>query len=261
MSTWGAQGTTAGAGAGAAADASGYAPVAWSPPTPMVAEPLCIATPSAPIVVVLRVLIAVGVVLGLTTLASRPVERPVSDLLAGIAAGDVTAVTIERWDPATTGGGMLHVGWTQDGRPAESSYSYENPQGTVRVDGGEAILRTATKAHVPVTTVSRYDTPEGFQIPIGVWGLAATFAALILLVAGDRPRWATRWAWFWVVAAVPPAWLVYLVLEPLPVWANRPAVAPRTRLSGGWAFFAAVIVLRPILEGLLGPQWSFLLGG
>jgi hypothetical protein len=53
---------------------------------------------------------------------------------------------------------------------------------------------------------------------------------------------------------------VFRALEPLPLWATRPARFPRTRLSGGWAFFWALIVLRPILEGALGPQWAFLLG-
>jgi len=246
MSMWGAQG-------------AGEPTTSLSPP-PAPLEPFRMATPSAPILVALRVLIAVGIMLGLATLASRPAERPVSDLLEGIAAGDVSSMTIERWDPQTHGGGLLHVDWTQDGRPATSTYSYENPQGTVRVDMGEKILVAAAAAGVPVTTVSSYAPPQGATFTLGSWGLAASIAAILLLIAGGEPRMATRWAWFWVVAAIPPAWFVFLALEPLPLWATEPARFPRTRLSGGWAFLGALIVLRPLLEGTLGPQWGFLLG-
>lgn len=239
-----------------------YGTGAWAPPPPPLAVgPVRWTTPSLPIVVVLRVLVAVGLVLGMTTLASRTTERTTADLFAGLASGHVTSVTIERWDPSISGEGSLRVDWTQDGRRATATYAYSTLSASDHTDEGARIIAAATKANVPVTAVSGFSYPDGVVIPMGAWGLAATVAGLMLLVAGDQPRLATKWAWFWLISTIPALWIVFLVVEPLPLWARRPMpVTAHRRLTGGWAFLLAVVVLRPILQSVLGPGWDFLFG-
>jgi hypothetical protein len=53
---------------------------------------------------------------------------------------------------------------------------------------------------------------------------------------------ATKWAWFWLATAMMPLWLVFVVLEPVPMWSDRAQPLARLHLSGGWAF---------LLSGLL----------
>lgn len=214
--------------------------------------------PSLPIVVVLRVLLAVGLLTGLTTLAAQPVERSVAELMAGIRSGEVSDITIERWDPDVVGGGALRVTWTQDGRAAAGTYEYSTMDQD-RVDEGAAVLRAARVAGVPVTTVSDYPYPEGWTLPAGPWTVVAALGTLLLLAAGDQPRIATKWAWFWL-GSISPLWIVFLLLEPLPLWATRPHAAPARRLTGGWAFLLTFAVLKPLVASF-GPEWAFLIGG
>jgi hypothetical protein len=81
-------------------------------------------------------------------------------------------------------------------------------------------------------------------------GLLAAFAVILLLIGGPQPRLATKWAWFWLSWAMPPLWLVFVVLEPLPLWANQPQPLARRRLTGGWAF-----LLSFVLAGVVASTW------
>lgn len=80
----------------------------------------------------------------------------------------------------------------------------------------------------------------------------ASFVTLLLLIFGPQPRWATKWAWFWLAAAVPPLWLVFVLFEPVPLWIKYPLPPATSRLTGGWAFLLAL---------LLGPLMAWLLPG
>lgn len=81
-------------------------------------------------------------------------------------------------------------------------------------------------------TVAGWDLPDGWVVLHGI----VLLLVLCLLVNGPEPRWATRWAWFW------------LLLSPLTVLAvpayllSGPHVGNR-RLTGGWAFVVAFLVI------------------
>ena len=79
-----------------------------------------------------------------------------------------------------------------------------------------------------------------------------TFVTLLLLIFGPQPRWATKWAWFWLAAAFGPVWLVFVLFEPVPLWIKQPLPPATSRLTGGWAFLIALF---------LGPLMAWLLPG
>lgn len=72
---------------------------------------------------------------------------------------------------------------------------------------------------------------------------------LFLLVAGPQPRLATKWAWFWLTLAVPPAWLAFVVLEPTRWGRRAPQRQAARRLTAGWALLLG-IVLAAVLAGI-----------
>jgi hypothetical protein len=80
----------------------------------------------------------------------------------------------------------------------------------------------------------------------------ATFVTLLLLVFGPQPRWATKWAWFWLAIAFQPLWLVFVLFEPVPLWIKQPLAQAASKLTGGWAFLIALLV---------GPLAALLLPG
>lgn len=91
---------------------------------------------------------------------------------------------------------------------------------------------------------------------IEVYGLA-TLLCLGLLIFGPQPRWATKWAWFWLTLAVGPLWLAFVLFEPVPLWIKHPLPAVK-RFTGGWSFLLSVFVLGPLAAALL-PGWVDLL--
>lgn len=100
---------------------------------------------------------------------------------------------------------------------------------------------------------------EPFQPTAGLtvhWSGLASLATLILLIAGPQPRWATKWAWFWLLG-VGPMSVVFLLAEPVPVWQQGPAYARPQRLTGGWAFLLALVggLLLSALASLVVTPW------
>ena len=78
---------------------------------------------------------------------------------------------------------------------------------------------------------------EGWAVPaVAVLGLGT----LMLLVGGPEPERATRWAWFWLMLALPPLVCpAYLALGGM--LRERPEPGTR-RLRGGWAFVLALVL-------------------
>ena len=84
-----------------------------------------------------------------------------------------------------------------------------------------------------------------FGRPVSAWWAAVAAAVglwtFLLLITGDPPWRATRWAWFWLLGLVPPVGIVAFLL--LGGRTGRwPPGRPDERLTGGWAFLLALAV-------------------
>ncbi|MEE6287088.1 hypothetical protein V2J52_05410 [Georgenia sp. MJ173] len=200
----------------------------------------------------LRGLIAVGLVAGWFQLALTPVDRSVDDLLYALETGEVTSVTIALREPGFVQG-SLPVTWEGHGRPGRTSYEFQRgslPQPPGWVDEGQAILHAAQRAGVDVRVA-----PPSQIMPSGItwhWAGIAALTALVVLIAGPPPRLATKWAWWWLWLAVPPMMLLFVVLEPLPLWRRGSRGPVATRLTGGWAFLLGIVaagVLAAVVPG------------
>lgn len=169
-------------------------------------------------------------------------ERPLADLVDALGAGRVSAVVLGRPESGFGEGyGTYRVEWSGPGGNGYATYRYEvRPSGRV-TDEGQQVLDAvaASPSRVKVELRPGYTHAVGFQwyYP-GVVGLLA----LGLLIAGPQPRLATKWAWFWVISAVPLLWFAFLLLEPAPVWRRSPVERPRRRLTGGWAFLLSLFL-------------------
>jgi len=82
-----------------------------------------------------------------------------------------------------------------------------------------------------------------------VLAVVATLAALVLLAAGPQPRLATRWAWFWL-SGLYPLVLLFVLLEPVPLWRGASSTAPARRLTAGWAFLVVLVLSALSLLGV-----------
>jgi len=222
------------------------------PPAPSV-------RPSSPMALVLRVLIAVGLVVGGAQIAARPVQKSVSELMDALALGQVQTLTIERLPADSQGAGTFRVAWTGTVRPGYASYQFSNMNGQPRVDEGAAILAAAASSPSPVGVEVRYDSfgPLGNPGVTVVWLALASLVALGLLIAGRQPRLATKWAWFWLATAMTPLWLAFVVLEPVPMWSDQPQPLVRRRLTGGWAFLLSLVLAGAVASAW--PDWKDLL--
>src|SRR5690606_22479069 len=133
------------------------------------------------------------------------------------------------------------------------------------VDEAAPLLDQARAQGVPVHVVPAAQYPPGETVTrdgllataLGPWvafvGLLILGASLAVLISSPRPWLATKWAWFWLVWAVPVLWLAFLALEPRPLRHSlRLARAGRVpsplledrdrRLTGGWALLLAWVL-------------------
>lgn len=85
-----------------------------------------------------------------------------------------------------------------------------------------------------------------YDAPDALIALAVLVALTATIIASPEPRLATRWAWFWLVAYVWPAAVVYLLLEPTAAWRRASARAPGRRLTGGWGFLIGLLLGTPL---------------
>lgn len=216
---------------------------------PDVGEPLV--APPGRASLVLRLLLAVGLLVSLVQSLTEPVERPLGDLLHGLQEGEVRTVTIARPEPGAEAHGTWEVRWTGGGLPGRASYETAGDDGYRRVDEGQLILDAAERSPSPVDVTVRYNLLD----PAVTWhlGTFVGLAALLWLVGGPQPRLATKWAWFWLAWNTPLIWLALVVLEPVPLWNNRPTPQRPRRLTGGWAFLLSVTAV-PFVGAVL--MWA-----
>ncbi|TWS20158.1 hypothetical protein FK529_08525 [Tsukamurella asaccharolytica] len=82
--------------------------------------------------------------------------------------------------------------------------------------------------------------------------LGLTWLAVFLAMLISPPTYGTRWAWFWMFVIGQVGALLYLVLEPTPLWRRDPA-------AGGIEPVDPLPPRRDRWNGLQGVAWSILL--
>lgn len=163
-----------------------------------------------------------------------PRPRPLDDLYRDLRAGAVSTVVMDRSWPAygllswSTGPFSWHrVIGVPEGEvfdPVTSRLDRERLE-PVRAAHLAAISAAAREGGRSVTMVTgdggfgrlwAQAELERLWPPLAPWGIAAAAVALLGLLAGPRPRQATRWGWFWIFLGGGAAG--YALLEPYPIW-------------------------------------------
>jgi hypothetical protein len=203
-----------------------------------------------------RVLLLLVLVVGaVTAMASvRPSERPESDLTADLAAGRVTYLDYERSDHRVRwvngwwrSSATTLVSWRENGeRP-----SAVDPQSDAalewldrQIDASGHLVPTRIRAdHEP-----RWWPAEVVWEPLQAATVAAWFGTFLIMLGSARHRYANRWAWFWLFTVGQAGALLYLMVEPQPVWRPRswPPRTDRAPVRGGtgliWAILLSITV-------------------
>ncbi len=202
-------------------------------------------------VVLLLVLLA-GVTAVLASL--HPAPREQSDLTADLAAGRVTYLEYERIDNA--------VRWS------DGTWRWRVAT-LVRVDSPAAgtppddpmldwLQRQAAASSHPVPvrvrdgSGSRWWPDEVVWEPLQAATVTAWVLTFLLMLSRSTHRYANRWAWFWLFLIGQVGVLLYLILEPQPIWRPR-SWPPRTGRAptGGGMGLAWAILLSFVLSLVL----------
>ncbi|WP_147918071.1 hypothetical protein [Ruania zhangjianzhongii] len=211
------------------------------------------------VLVIVRVALVLAWLVIAGNAATGAREASLGDLQRDLVEGRVTAIEVVRAGPDAEGQGRFPVRWDAGLFDSFTLYEYDPSAG---VDEAAPLLAQARTAGVPVRVVpvDQYRneatvTPEGWVVAaLGPWvmpvGLLVIVASMIMLITSPRPWFATKWAWFWLVWAIPPLWVAFLALEPRPLRLSAQLAAARLRprpllgagdrrLTGGWALVIA----------------------
>ncbi|MEU4535580.1 hypothetical protein AB0G15_12010 [Streptosporangium sp. NPDC023825] len=185
------------------------------------------------------------------TLGVTPMQGTRAELRAAAAADRVSFVEYDEYrgydGPDGQNGVIYYVRWAQGPLlwrefrlppPAEGSPAYVLAE--LRKDLGRSQARVIERDRFDRTgwIPAWVDDMPG---PVdGPW-LTGGWILAFLIMLGSTPRLGNRWAWLWLFTVGQTGALLFLLLEPRPLWfaaGRRPA--PRERLSGGWGFLAAI---------------------
>ncbi len=181
-------------------------------------------------------------------------------LHGGLADGSVSEVRVTGLPEGgvTNGFATVRLSW-------DSRFLHRYTE-IMAVSSGRTASRAQNSAQLPVVVGDPVATLEDLRPDVGIvrdehrsgnfwetggWTLhgwpgtliGLTFVAtLLLLLGGPQPWRATRWAWFWIVLALPLLGAVAYVLFGGPFAAVPPNDRER-RLSGGWAFLIGLFLL------------------
>jgi hypothetical protein len=181
--------------------------------------------------------------------------RSNQDLIADLAAGRVSYVEYER--------GSGDIQWSNQWWQWRTTTF--TPQ---EITQGDSVTDRATLGDVTLQWLQRQVDASGHPIPVHlrdsqrstwwpsrvVWQPLAVLTTLawlgtfVVMLGTSRHRYANRWAWVWLFTFGQVGALLYLVLEPRPIWRPRSWSAPtnRTPAGGGtgclWSILLALAV-------------------
>jgi hypothetical protein len=191
--------------------------------------------------------------------AALPSTRPESDLTRDIAAGRITYLDYDeqtrdvRW---VTGRWHWHettlVTW-QAG--ADRSSSTGDPAMTW------LLQRIDESGHFVSVRIHRTHNRSLWPSEI-IWDrlqiatMAAWIGTFLLMLGTTRHRYANRWAWLWLFTFGQVGALLYLVLEPQPIWRPR-SWPPRGRppIGGGSGFLGSILLSWGAVTAAYGLAW------
>jgi cytochrome b561 len=78
---------------------------------------------------------------------------------------------------------------------------------------------------------------------VGWLATAAWLVTFVVMLANRETRYANRWAWFWLFTHGLAGALIYLWLEPRPLWSRRGTDRdPERRMRGPAGFLSAIML-------------------
>ncbi|MEU0520627.1 hypothetical protein [Streptosporangium sp. NPDC006007] len=199
-------------------------------------------------------------------LSLTPSPRTMDEFHAAVSAGRVSAVVYKE-----DSGNVSSLKWS------EGPLIWHGIDTLPVCENGRAYtverFRNETRATVPRVTL---EEPQGggrggilpgwpFRTPAqsDVRWVALAWALTFLIMLGSTPRLGNRWAWFWMFTLGQIGAILFLLLEPRPLWYRHGRLPkPRERLSGGmgcltsvalsFAAMAAAVAVGELAGGLLG---------
>lgn len=174
------------------------------------------------------------------------------DFTEGLETGTITEVTVMDAPEGSTPQ-VQHVQWREGNSNRMLTVAIESDDDVLPPPGVDAVVATDVESllgqiapQVSVTSID--DAPSTITIlnrAVPAWyggaGGAIVLFSIGTIILGPQPWWATKWAWFWLVAN-PVGLVAYLALSgPTP---GVPDPNPeRGRLTGGWAFIASMVLI------------------
>ncbi|WP_436758019.1 hypothetical protein [Streptosporangium sp. V21-05] len=187
----------------------------------------------------------------ITVLNRAPLPETRAEFRAAAAADRVSLVEYDERD-----GAIRYVRWTEgpltwrelDAEAlgtAPPSYTMADLKGDLGRSGAKVTeLSDSREIALGSRWILEIPIPVGGGWPIAAWAL--TF----LIMLGSTPRLGNRWAWFWILGTGWIGAILFLLLEPRPLWFAAGRVpAPRERLGGGRGFLLGML-LSPLSTAL-----------
>ncbi|MDH2425836.1 hypothetical protein [Sphaerisporangium sp. TRM90804] len=182
-------------------------------------------------------LLAVLVVGALVTAATyAPSERTLEQFRAAAIAGAIDRVSYQ-----VGSGDVTALVWSESplvwhevpGRIADAEGAYTVARLMADLRRPEVQASVAERESVSDGNSIFPDWPFTLIGGSNLWWVAAAWVLTFLAMMGSTPRLANRWAWFWLFTVGQVGALVYLVLEPRPLWkAPGEERVPAERVDG-----------------------------
>ncbi|MBT2235448.1 hypothetical protein [Nonomuraea sp. NEAU-A123] len=201
---------------------------------------------------VLRLVLLLPLLAGLVILSAgiSPSSRTLEQFRRAVLAGDVDQVTYR----ASGSGELVSLTWSESllvwhevgGAIADAKGAYTTARLTA--DARRAFNRPSLTQKASKSDGNGILPDWPFDVR-GGWWIAASWVIVFLAMLFSPPRLANRWAWFWLFTVGQVGAILYLVLEPRPLWQGPGEGLTRDkRVDGGSGCRYSIILA--IVSGL-----------